>query len=807
MRTNRPGTLWILIGLLFASIIPAAVRAESASIARVEWGFSGNIPSGRWAPVRVWMNSGDKPETGLLSIEYQQDGSQKARIIVPVSVVPGSPTAVDVLVSLPSEVDPIIVRYTPSSGREQAVEFSPMPTGTQQIAPEIFAETRQLVLCVGTDAPLAALSNPTEVKQRPRFGRTVLGDHRSVTGDDLRELRWFQTAGVRMDASGMPEDPHAYDGVAAVIIDAERAGLPGPRLRAALGEWVAAGGRLVVISDREGDAWRSWLPGDEPLPVSLSEARELPSPQELRKAVERGEAAELGSTGDEEDDDNRDSAARRFFRNSTLIRKVRAFEAVVRASVKGRAISIEPKAVEQGWRGRLAMADGMFLVAEGPVGLGMVTVIGANPSSVSADANPMAAKAAWRVALTPVLDRYLTRPMSLQSMGQEALANVMDKVAGVPDVGRGMLYATVGLLFVLALLLGVGDYYILGKLGKRHLSWGLALFWISLFSIGAAVVIPRVRAGNSSVDRAVCVDILQQANTANSQASVWQTGVTGVFSGGPTELEAVQDAAPGLLRGASAERDRMNYMYSSERRRVGLPAVEAAQVVLPGGERASVIMGLRQPPWTYRILTDDSKPQSRVRLTIETADAAGSTVRVHGVGPGGTLREAAMQIGDRVYSWKQAPNAPPLVANADGVIEVPMLTIVGAGLRLEPEIRDEFGRVINLQPTSPGQSARAGRANPFGAPTQNSPQTSPRPSAIGPTAMVGPMMEPAALAAAGDRQAALRARAAAGQAVFVADLSGPGVGDWLLRVKGQSDVSMNTTATLRVVVPMTGGKP
>lgn len=803
MNITRPGILWVLVAVLVASVA-AAVRADPASIASVEWGFAGNIPSGRWAPVRVWINSGDKPESGLLSIEYQQDGSQKAKVVVPVSVVPGTPTAVDVLVSLPSEADPITVRYTPSGGREQVLEYSPMPTGNQLYAPEVFSETRQMVLCVGTDAPLAALSNPTLVKQRPRLGRTVLGDHRSVSGEDLRELRWFQTAGVRMDVSGLPEDPHAYDGVAAVIIDAERAGLPGPRLRAALSEWVAAGGRLVLLSDRDGDAWRAWMPGEEPLPITLGEAKDLPSPEDLRKAAERGEAAELGSTGGE-DDDQIDPAARRFMVRSTMIRKVKAFEAAVRASVKGREISIEPNASQSGWRGRLRISDGKFLVAEGPVGLGMVTVIGSNPSTIAADANPLAARAAWRLALTPVLDRYLTRPMSLQSMGQEALANVMDKVAGVPEVGRGMLYATVALLFLLALLLGVGDYFILGKLGKRHLSWGLAILWISLFSVGAAVVIPRIRSGNSSVDRAVCVDILQHSNDASSPASVWQTGVSGIFSGGPTELVSEERSGPGLLRGASAERDNAHFRFGSERKRVGLPAVEAVQVVMPGGERANVVMGLRQPPWTYRILTDDSKPQSRIRVTIENADTAGATVRVHGVGARSVMREAALQIEDQIYVWKAPVGGPETSANADGTIELAMTCIPNAGLRLEPEIRDEFGRVISGTPSAAGQAARSGRANVFGV----IPNTSPRPNAAtsGVRSLVGPEMYPASLAAAGDRQAALRARAAAGQAVFVADLIGPSVGDWLLRVKGQDSVSMNTTATLRVVVPMTGGKP
>lgn|GEM_PF-6326631 len=802
MRTTLPNAVWIMIALALASIA-GPVIAEPATIARVEWGFAGNIPSGRWAPVRVWLNSGDTPETGILSIEYQQDSTQKAKIIVPVSVVPGSPTAVDVLVSLPSEADPITVRYTPATGREQTIEFSAMPTGGQQMAPEIFAETRQLVLCVGTDAPLAAISNPTEVRQRPRMGRSVLGDHRSVSGDDLKELRWFQTAGVRMNADSLPEEPHAYDGVAAIIIDAELAGVASPRSRAAVASWVASGGRLVLLADRDGDAWKSWLAADEPLPVSLAAAGEMPPPAGLRDAAQRGEASELSSSGGDAEDDAPSQSQRAFFRHSTLIRKVKAFEAAVRGAVKGRAISILPAATQSGWNGRLALPEGGFFIAEGPVGLGMVTILGTNPSSISADANPLAQRAAWRLALTPVLDRYLMRPMSLQSMGQEALANVMDRIAGVPEVGRGMLYTTVGLLLLLALLLGVADYFILGKLGLRHLSWGVALLWISLFSAGAAFIIPRIRAGSTSVDRAVCIDILQQANSPTSSASVWQTGVSGVFSGGATQLESDDRNGFGLVRGASAERDRMDFYPRGERRRVGLPAVEALQMSLPGGERASLVSGLRQPPWTYRILTDDSQAPCPIRVTVDSVDSAGAAVRLHGVGPGGEVREAALQIENRHYSWKATLGSGPAVVPSDGTILLEMTFVANARLRLEPEIRDQFGRVMsNGLVTVAPQTARGSRF-----PSGN---TSPKPgssSTPAPVTAIGPEMYSASLAAAGDRQAALRARAAAGQAVFVADILGPGAGAWLLKVKGEDNVTTNTSATVRVVVPMIGGKP
>lgn len=770
MNTRWVGNLLAFLGAVIVAFASPLVLGGTAQIAKVEWGFSGNIASGRWAPVRVWINSGDKPEQGMITIEYQQDATQKARIIAPVSVMPGTPTAVDILVNLPAEPDPITVTYSSDRVNGDAIEFSPNPGQNQKLGPEIYGGTRQLVLCIGTDAPLAALSEPTSVKRRPTFGQDELWSHQGLRGEDLRELRWHQTAGVSLQAGELPTDPHAFDGVAALVVDAEKAGLPSPALKSAISTWVAAGGRLVLLVDRDGDAWRSWMPDAEGMPVSLGAARELPSPQELRKAIESGETASLSAPGPIQHVDGRGIG------NSQFRRTMRAFAASVRASIRGRPITIETDAAARGWVGRLPMSKSEFLSADGPVGLGMVTIIGANPSTVSSDLKPEALKAAWRVALTRVLDRYLDRPLSLQAMGQDALADVMDKFAGVPEIGRGMLYMTVSGLFLFALILGVGDYFLLGKLQMRQRSWLTAIGWIAIFSLAAGFIIPRMRAGRTEVNRAVCIDIIQTGNSPTANAQAWVTGVSGVFAGSLTTVEQSKTAAPGLLRGASAERDTSMFPWQQRTTRVGLLPVETIQAAMPGGERANILAGgLSQASWTYRIVADDSKPQTKIRVEIESADTAIAQVKVYGLAQGVNLTDAALELGGRVYSNGRG------VADADGVVSIKLIAKNGAELRLAPLL----GSV---------GAAYGG----FGSQT-----TSPA------IARVGPEATPGLLDAAVDRETALRARAAGGQAVFIADLTADaigvndaGLGEWMLNVRSDKSAAMKVSATIRVAVPM-----
>ncbi|MEK6703142.1 MAG: hypothetical protein AABZ53_12825 [Planctomycetota bacterium] len=100
--------------LLMAGVVPHVLASMSTLrwagdkppvMVKVEFGFDGAVASGRWMPVRVWLSGGEKAESGTIMVEYRQDKTQSARIVVPASTTPGKLSAVDLAVCLPSDPD------------------------------------------------------------------------------------------------------------------------------------------------------------------------------------------------------------------------------------------------------------------------------------------------------------------------------------------------------------------------------------------------------------------------------------------------------------------------------------------------------------------------------------------------------------------------------------------------------------------------------------------------------------------------------------------------------------------------------
>src|SRR5690606_829547 len=163
--------------------------------------------------------------------------------------------------------------------------------------------------------------------------------------------------GARGEADDRPLPWVGYEGVQGLVVTALSSGAAArsavPRALEAVQTWVRSGGRLVVLADGPGDAWRQWLPDEARGMVSLDAPGDGPLPPAVAAAVRR--AAQITATRLTADPEN-DS-----LRIDVPPPAERATQRVIRLTEAGR---------EAGWTLRW-VSDGAEdvdrgLIAEGP---------------------------------------------------------------------------------------------------------------------------------------------------------------------------------------------------------------------------------------------------------------------------------------------------------------------------------------------------------------------------------------------------------------------------------------------------------
>ncbi len=266
---------------------PQRKRAK-VEVVRAEFGYGGEgmagpsgngdrssarAPGDRYVPMRVWLSS-EKGSSGFMMLEYAQDNTQGARVMVAAAATPGVVTPVDAVVCLPRSMPEIKVTLVDGGGgRALETRFAEFPDGDQQKLWGTLDAEYAYVMSVGRHS-LSTAVQTTAGLAKPRMPGEMV-----VDGADW----WPKVASALTEAADMPRNAGAYEGLEALVIASETLGAVDPRVVEAVRRWTISGGKLVLVVSTGGSAWRSWLPAGEEFDfVEVGEATRMSTPPELR---------------------------------------------------------------------------------------------------------------------------------------------------------------------------------------------------------------------------------------------------------------------------------------------------------------------------------------------------------------------------------------------------------------------------------------------------------------------------------------------------------------------------------------------
>jgi len=622
-----------------------------------DFGWAGRLPLGRWAPLTVWINAGERLLAGSVVVEYRQDTTQRARIRAPFTTTPGHSTAVRMAVHLPLGVQGVSIAVRDQRGRDLGrVPYEANPGPLAARLPEMVGAETLLIGAVGRVSLASA--------------------YRELARANQAGLAWSGAEVATLRQGDLPRTWRAYDGLTALIvregseplprIERDTSDAPAPRStqpffdhRAieAVRTWVESGGRLVIVTPDPGIEWRRWLP-DGPA----------------------GDLIRLGPL--------------------TTVRPAEGGQ-----PRPGRPIRLTGRAASDGWTLSVPLdAHGSSgLVAQGPVGFGWVVVVGMDPASL-----PLASAAEqvdwWRSTLRQALSIPIrTQEESLayrrwygdeRPAARERLAtdSVLEELmSGIEPIGV-VAFSIIGLsMLALGVLVGPVDWFLLGRLRRRHFSWMTALLWV-LASTSLAYVGPRLmRSSDTTLRRVtVCDRLITPASRV-----AWRRGVTGIFAGRSGTLRLEEPDHPAWWRGESLGGWR-HYQAGP-----ALGVIDLRQSPA-GGEAGSPIDSAALGLWTFRAFMDEGPEDWPGTARVARNPEGGYHVEVIGLDPGEEVVSARLRTRSAWFNLalEAAPDAGDAVALRGAV--APEDARPDPGRRWQPQTAtDRWGR-YDPAPFTPG---------------------------------------------------------------------------------------------------------
>lgn len=608
--------------LALAACLPAAAqgrddRARVPSLGGVDFGLDGFMPTERWAPVRVVVVPGDAPMALVVRVRTIADATQMAEVLAPVVATPGRPVSVQTLVCQAHESNEIEVSLhvagadgvTPTEPAINRVSFSMYPNELQGQLPPMLAPDAFVLATVGAG---------------PTLDRDVLRTVARTPDNTNRPVLHL----ARLDPAALPQVWAGYQAMGVLVVRGAAATAVEPRTRSAVHEWLCRGGRLVILAHEPGDEWRAWLPEGAARGVGLDESRRAPLPRAVGRLV-RGDAVESAAT---------------------------------------RRVDLGPQAVGAGWRVLWGEGDGQGIgtagaAVVGPVGLGMVVVTGLDPASTSNVVSAAACRLVWADLLAPLAPtRNVTakgEQVYFSGSGESAamsaaMERLLDGMADVPPVSGTVFLAIALSMVLLAVMVGPGDYLLLGRTRRRHLSALTAPIWIAA-ATGVAYWGPVVlRPGETIVRRTSALDVVMGDGSEPTYAA--QRSLTSVFANF-SGVETFRPRAPGsggaAWRGVSplwawgdggSNRPVMQLLLrpggaQGSRALAPAPTPDEGASDPAGGVLPSPGVDLRR--WTLRTFLDDGRAAAPVATIGPGSDDELATVLFGGLPSGATIGPCA----------------------------------------------------------------------------------------------------------------------------------------------------------------------
>lgn len=606
------------LALLLAAAAPAPAQApQPPQIVRGVFGWEGFVAPGRPWPLLLELRGGSEPFDGVLAATYVQDVTQEIEVLTPVSLAPGRVTRVTLALHVPQYGQQVNVRLLTLGSREVAsLKFDRWSDASDVVnITEIPAQS----VCVGI-LEGAGLEKGTVQAAIPARG--------GVSDPNLQPAR-----GIAIPLAEFPIHDAALRGLELLVVPAAAADRLEPRSLAAVRQWVCGGGRLVVLADDPGASWRAWLP-----------------PGTLGDLVEIGPAATISTPP-----------------------SLTALVPSAAPTLAGRPIRLTERGRRDGWRTTHPLEGDAALQAEGPVGFGLVTVLGYAPRRVPDPYTPAAAAPLWNETIRSTLNGGRTAQASWGG-GAFRTPETDDAISrAVTHLGSSVLplgwwppTLMAICLALLALMLGPGDYFALGRLRQRHRSWLTALVWIAL-AAGATYAVPNfIRSAETTVQRLEVVDHLAEPGAP----LVWQSAASGIFAGTGLDARWIDLPEAGTWDGVSAGGGGGGSALGRPKFAVVqiAPAAEAEPEpwggMTPGAAGSCLPQPGRMPvrAWTFRTFMDEARKRPAI---VASAGKIGDelVIRLGGLPPGARADGAAVLIGD---AWFEAEVAADGVPAASG---------------------------------------------------------------------------------------------------------------------------------------------
>jgi hypothetical protein len=650
----------------------SAPKPNKPAITNVEFGWHGSMPAERWAPVRVWISGGDRGFTGTISMRFAQDTTQDALVSVPAAAAPGEIRPVEIIANFPSWVEKIEFEMLRDGWRSVgSVTVDRYPTGGAPGLTNLVDPSPGLVLNIGARGLTEFLSTVRVANAATYSGNF---ENRTRTPAQVAEERWSMLRLQELRPIDLSTSWTAYDGAEILIVQGGQANAVSPDAMTAVHSWVLAGGRIVIVADTAGGAWRQWLPeGADAGSIELNDAVPIPAPDGFESMITEARAAYLERLNAQ------DKQLEPIASDSPgALREITDQAWAPAPRVFARLVSVPPKAARRGWRVTHDLRGVELptvpaseitqttsgLVASGPVGFGHATVIGFNPLDVTTGKLAPAAAPVWKHLLVQPLSSWLTESAESPYYGfgwgyqgsgdgaaeRTAIRGTLDSIVDalkIRDFSFGGLLVIGILTLLLALAVGPVDAIVLKKLAARHRAWLSGIGWIGLAALAAWWTPLLLRMGEKSgFGRVEAVDILQEPTAPGDnlpRALAWRAGVSAFFSTSPGSYELNDVGGQEWWRGVSP-------VSSFERARgAGLSALRSAQqtdVSSLGIARGNPILDLSQGQWLLRSLADETKASTTIRASIDTRGPTPS-VELFGLPQDAVITTASLLLENR----------------------------------------------------------------------------------------------------------------------------------------------------------------
>ena len=475
---TRPTIAAVCLLLVFATaafgLQVGGERGQPTTVL-LDFGFAGKIRGSEWAPVRIAVSPMDDAVQAVARIRIETADGGRLTSVVPVATTPGRETIVPATLWIPPSISALYVDLIADGGRSIAsTSYGP------------FAGSQSIQLPVVSTAPLiVGVASPS---LRLAFGeRTYERDFEGSQGAELRSRTATARVASTVPATAggppwLPTTPIAYNQATAVVIDGQVAGSLDPDGVRALREWVVSGGRFMLVN-ADNTALRQILGAYTPSGLRVLPAEQTRLPESL------------GGPG------------------MVLSRPV------------------DTGSLPAGWS---LPASGGGHVAQGPVGLGWMMLLGFDPDGLADEELLEATEVAWHGSLAVMIEDELQdgrRRLSgnygqAVTLGEIARYGVMNWIGRSPTVGMGAFVAIFAMMIGLAIALGPIDRLVLRRLGALSRWWLAAVAWIALASVGAWVAPTVVRSGPTTVSSVRIVDGWRPADAA---PRAWQHTFDGMF--------------------------------------------------------------------------------------------------------------------------------------------------------------------------------------------------------------------------------------------------------------------------------------